>query len=33
LVESHYLFVTNAAVRSSISGGFNGLNGSQTSES
>ena len=33
LIESHYLFVANAAVRSSMSGGFGGLNGSQTSES
>jgi hypothetical protein len=33
LIESHYLFVASAAVLSSISGGFGGLNGSQTSES
>jgi hypothetical protein len=29
--EEHYLFVANAAVQSSKSGGFAGLNGSQTS--
>jgi hypothetical protein len=33
LIKSHYPFVANAAARSCVSGGFPGLNGSQTRKS